>query len=103
MTSLLRAISLLVTSTQRLATSATPQEELLKQFGLDQQAAASNLNYLKTLAKDMVSVLLNVFSKLPRDHRGPVGDVIGHWVGIMTEAVSAGCHYHWVTYLTLRA
>ena len=86
LTPLIRALSLLVTSTERLATSASPPEELRKQFGLDQIAAHDNLEYLKTLTKDMVSVLLNVFSKLPRDQRGPVGDVIGVWVGIMREA-----------------
>ncbi|ORX37048.1 putative ribosomal protein [Kockovaella imperatae] len=86
LTPLIRALSLLISSTERLASSATPAEELRKQFGLDQAGAQGNLNYLKSLTKDMVSVLLNVFSKLPRDQRGPVGDVIGLWVGIMEEA-----------------
>lgn len=86
--SLLRALSQLVTSTQRLANSTTAPEELRKQFGLDQTEAKANLEHIKTLAKDMVSVLLNVFSKLPREQRGMVGDVIGIWVGIMSESVS---------------
>lgn len=85
---LLRALSQLVQSTQRVATSATAPEELRKQFGIDQTQASANIAYLKTLAKDMVSVLLNVFSKLPRDQRGQVGEVISAWVGIMSEAVS---------------
>lgn len=55
---------------------------------MDQSQAKTNIGYLKTLAKDMVAVLLNVFSKLPREQRGQVGDVIGAWVGIMTEQVS---------------
>jgi hypothetical protein len=88
---LLRALSQLVQSTQRLATSATTPEELRKQFGIDQAQATANIAYLKTLAKDMVSVLLNVFSKLPRDQRGQVGEVISAWVGIMSEAVSRDC------------
>ncbi|WWC88271.1 uncharacterized protein L201_003178 [Kwoniella dendrophila CBS 6074] len=83
--SLLRGLSQLVSSTQRLLNSNTPSEELRKQFGLDQTSAKENMNFLKTLAKDMVSVLLNVFSKLPRESRGMVGEVIGLWVGIMTE------------------
>nr|XP_019045182.1 ribosomal RNA-processing protein 12 [Kwoniella bestiolae CBS 10118]OCF24112.1 ribosomal RNA-processing protein 12 [Kwoniella bestiolae CBS 10118] len=85
LSSLLRGLSQLVSSTQRLANSSSPPEELRKQFGLDQSSAKANLDYLKTLAKDMVSVLLNVFSKLPRESRGMVGEVIGLWVGIMTE------------------
>ncbi|WRT66755.1 uncharacterized protein IL334_003718 [Kwoniella shivajii] len=86
LTALLRGLSLLVSSTQRLLNSGSPPEELRKQFGLDQNSAAENMNFLKTLAKDMVSVLLNVFSKLPRESRGMVGEVIGLWVGIMTES-----------------
>ena len=62
-------------------------EDLRKQFGIDQSAAAENMALLRKLAKDMVSVLLNVFSKLPRESRGMVGDVIGTWVGIMTDKV----------------
>ncbi|KAL7421785.1 pre-rRNA processing protein [Cryptotrichosporon argae] len=85
LSSLLRALALLVTSTQQLASSAAPSAELLKQFGIDQTTAAANLEFLRTLAKDMVSVLLNVFSKLSREQRGMVSDVIGYWVGIMTE------------------
>lgn len=61
---------------------------LRKQFGVDQTLALANIAYLKTLAKDMVAVLLNVFAKLPREQRGHVGEVIGAWVGIMTEEVS---------------
>ena len=86
--SLLRSLSLFVTSTQTLLASTTPATELRKQFGLDQTSATENMQLLKTLAKDMVSVLLNVFSKLAREQRGMVGDVIGVWVGIMTEKVS---------------
>ena len=82
---LLKALSNLITSTQTILASTTASAELLKQFGVDQAAASTNLAYLKTLAKDMVSVLLNVFSKLPREQRGMVGDVIGLWAGIMTQ------------------
>lgn len=87
LTPLLRGLSVLVSSNTRLANSATDSNELRKQFGVDQAAAKENLAHLKGLAKDMVSVLLNVFSKLPREQRGPVGDVIGAWVGIMSEQV----------------
>ncbi|EIW67760.1 hypothetical protein TREMEDRAFT_40374 [Tremella mesenterica DSM 1558] len=83
--SLLKGLSLLVTSTQRLVSSGTEKEELMKRFGLDQDDAKSNLEFLKGLAKDMVAVLLNVFSKMPRDTRGMVGDVVGVWTGIMSE------------------
>lgn len=82
---LLRALTQLVTSTERLRASTTDSSELLKQFGVDQESAEANIVTLKGLAKDMVSVLLNVFSKMPREQRGMVGDVIAAWVGIMTE------------------
>lgn len=91
LSSVLRALSQLVTSTQRLANSTTAPEELRKQFGLDQLEAKANLEHIKSLAKDMISVLLNVFSKLPREQRGMVGDVIGIWVGIMSEKVRLCC------------
>ena len=84
---LLRGLAQLVNSTQRLATSGSEPEVLRKQFGVDQTLALANIAYLKTLAKDMVAVLLNVFAKLPREQRGHVGEVIGAWVGIMTEEV----------------
>lgn len=82
---LLRSLLQLVNSTQTLLNSSTDPAELRKQFGIDQEAAKGNLGKLKSLAKDMVSVLLNVFSKLPREQRGMVGDVIAAWVGIMDE------------------
>ncbi|ODN76332.1 ribosomal RNA-processing protein 12 [Cryptococcus wingfieldii CBS 7118] len=81
---LLKGLTNLVTSTERLIGSTTAPEELRKEFGLDQTIAQSNLTLLKSLAKDMISVLLNVFSKMPRESRGQVGDVISTWVGIMT-------------------
>jgi len=84
---LLRGLSQLVSSTQTLLGSTAPSDELRKQFGLDQTSAAENMQLLRKLAKDMVSVLLNVFSKMPRESRGMVGDVISIWVGIMTEKV----------------
>ncbi|WVQ73553.1 hypothetical protein IAR50_003131 [Cryptococcus sp. DSM 104548] len=83
---LLKGLTNLITSTERLLASTTAPEELRKEFGVDQSIAKANLDLLKTLAKDMVSVLLNVFSKMPRESRGQVGDVIGTWVGIMTDA-----------------
>ncbi|RSH79233.1 uncharacterized protein EHS24_001272 [Apiotrichum porosum] len=82
---LLRSLLQLINSTKQLMNSATDAEVLRKQFGIDQEAAKANLVVLQGLAKDMVSVLLNVFSKLPREQRGMVSDVIGAWVSIMEE------------------
>lgn len=67
--------------------STTESTELLKQFGMDQNDARGNMDHLKSKAKDMVAVLLNVFAQLPREQRGMVGEVIGVWTSIMTEAV----------------
>lgn len=86
---LLRALAQLVKSTDRLLHSSTDSAELRKQFGMDQTDAKNNIDHLKTKAKDMVAVLLNVFSQLPREQRGMVGEVIGAWTGIMTDAVSS--------------
>nr|ODO02374.1 ribosomal RNA-processing protein 12 [Cryptococcus depauperatus CBS 7855] len=83
--SLLRGLSQLVSSTEHLANSQNAAHQLRKEFGVDQSTALENLAVLKSLAKDMLSVLLNVFSKLPRESRGMVGEVIQLWVGIMTE------------------
>ena len=89
LSSLLRGLNLLVTSTQTLVQSAATPDELRRQFGLDQSEARENLTYLESLAKDLVAVLLNVFSSMPRGERGMVGEVIGAWVGIMSENVSS--------------
>jgi len=86
--SLLRALSQLVNSTSRLMNSSTEAVELRKQFGMDQEDAKANMEHLKSKAKDMVAVLLNVFAQLPRESRGMVGEVIGIWTGIMGDAVS---------------
>jgi ribosomal RNA-processing protein 12 len=86
--SLLRALSQLVNSTSRLMNSSTEAVELRKQFGMDQKDAKANMDHLKSKAKDMVAVLLNVFAQLPRESRGMVGEVIGIWTGIMGDAVS---------------
>ncbi|CAK9785021.1 putative ribosomal protein [Cutaneotrichosporon oleaginosum] len=80
---LLRSLTLLVTSTERLLGSTTDPAELRKQFGVDQEGAKADVTALKALAKDMVGVLLNVFSSTPREQRGMVGDVIAAWVRIM--------------------
>jgi len=55
---------------------------------MDQEDAKANMEHLKSKAKDMVAVLLNVFAQLPRESRGMVGEVIGIWTGIMGDAVS---------------
>ena len=89
LSSLLRGLSQLVSSSQTMLASTAPVEELRKQFGLDQGTAQKNLQTLKDLAKDMVSVLLNVFSTMPKESRGMVGEVIGAWAGIMTEKVGS--------------
>lgn len=68
--------------------SSTEAVELRKQFGMDQEDAKANMDHLKSKAKDMVAVLLNVFAQLPRESRGMVGEVIGIWTGIMGDAVS---------------
>ena len=68
--------------------SSTDSVELRKQFGMDQEDAKGNMDHLKSKAKDMVAVLLNVFAQLPRESRGMVGEVIGIWTGIMGDAVS---------------
>jgi ribosomal RNA-processing protein 12 len=69
--------------------STTDAGELRKQFGMDQTDAKANMDHLKSKAKDMAAVLLNVFAQLPRESRGMVGEVIGTWTSIMTEAVSS--------------
>ncbi|BEI80482.1 hypothetical protein CcaverHIS002_0110110 [Cutaneotrichosporon cavernicola] len=83
---LLRSLTALVTSTERLLGSTTDPSELRKQFGVDQERAKEDLVALKALAKDMVGVLLNVFSSTPREQRGMVGDVIAAWVRIMDSS-----------------
>lgn len=85
---LLKGLAAIVSSTKTLLASTTGPEELRKQFGVDQEMAKENMAYLKTMAKDTTSVLLNVFSQLPREQRGMVSDVIGLWTGIMTDQVS---------------
>lgn len=87
---ILRALSNVITSVQTLSRSGTDAEELLKTFGVDQQDAAQNVAHLKKMAGEMLAVLFNVFSSVPREHRGQVGDVIGLWLGIMDEKVSTG-------------
>ncbi len=85
--SLLRALSTLITSHQTLSRSAAPSEELLAGFGIDQQDAAQNITFLRDLASEMLAVLFNVFSSVPREQRGMVGDVVALWMSIMGEKV----------------
>jgi ribosomal RNA-processing protein 12 len=85
---MLRALSTLITSSSTLSNSAAPTEELLAGFGIDQQDAAQNIQFLKSLATEMLAVLFNVFSSVPREQRGMVGDVIALWLSIMGEKVS---------------
>ncbi len=88
--SILRALSTLITSSSTLSSSAAPSEELLAGFGIDQQDAAQNVQFLKSLATEMLAVLFNVFSSVPREQRGMVGDVVALWLSIMDEKVRTG-------------
>jgi hypothetical protein len=72
---------------QTLSSSGATSEELLANFGVDQQDAAQSVAYLKGFAGEMLAVLFNVFSSVAREQRGMVGDVIGQWLSIMTEKV----------------
>ena len=72
---------------QTLSSSGAASEELLANFGVDQQDAAQSVAYLKGFAGEMLAVLFNVFSSVAREQRGMVGDVIGQWLSIMTEKV----------------
>lgn len=83
---ILRALSNLVTSTQTAAKSAAPSEELLTGFGVDQQDAAQTLAFLRTLGNEMLAVLFNVFTSVPAQQRGQVGEVIGLWLSVMDES-----------------
>lgn len=56
-------------------------------FGVDQQEAGQHLAYLKGIATEMLAVLFNVFSSVPKEQRGQVGEVIGLWLSIMEEKV----------------
>lgn len=86
--SILRALSNVITSLQTLSASATSEQELLAMFGVDQQDAAQSMTHLKAMAGEMLAVLFNVFSSVPREQRQQVGDVIGLWLGIMDDKVS---------------
>jgi ribosomal RNA-processing protein 12 len=77
-----------VTSTKTLSKSAAPPADLRQSFGIDQETGKENMEYLKTLAADMLAVLFNVFSSVPREQRGMVGDVISLWLSVMSEEVS---------------
>lgn len=74
---------------QTLSSSGAASEELLANFGVDQQDAAQSVAYLKGFAGEMLAVLFNVFSSVAREQRGMVGDVIGQWLSIMTEKVGS--------------
>lgn len=82
---LLRSLQTLVETSRSLSTSSAPAAELLSSFGLDQAAGVRNLAFLKSMAKNLLAVLFNVFSQVGREQRGMVGEVITSYLGVTSE------------------
>ncbi|KAF8335881.1 uncharacterized protein EI90DRAFT_2912815 [Cantharellus anzutake] len=80
--SILLGLRVLVESVQTVANSSAPPDALTWGFGMSQVDARKNLEFLGTLASNMILVLFNVFSTTGSEERGPVGEAIKAWLTI---------------------
>ncbi|EJT97410.1 NUC173-domain-containing protein [Dacryopinax primogenitus] len=72
----LRGLQRLVERNTSLASSSGPQEELKNRFGMDQSDGKANIDFLRGITGNLLSVFFNVFGSAERDARGQIGDVI---------------------------
>ena len=85
----LRGLRNLVEKNLTLCKSAGPEDEISKTFnGLNQHEAKLNVEYLSQLAANLLSVLFNLFSTVPKESRGMVGEVISDYLLIASDKVS---------------
>ncbi|KAH8107256.1 ribosomal RNA-processing protein 12 [Cristinia sonorae] len=82
----LKALRVLVESNDVIA-SGDPARiaklpEVVRADSISQEAAQSNLVFLRTQVESWLAVLFNIFSSAGRNGQGMVGDVIAAWVAI---------------------
>ncbi|KZT59521.1 NUC173-domain-containing protein [Calocera cornea HHB12733] len=90
--SVLRGLQRLVERNTSLAASAGPPEELKTSFGMDQADARANVDFLRGMAGNLLSVFFNVFGSAERDARGLVGEVISTYFKIADIKIVASTY-----------
>ncbi|KZO92603.1 NUC173-domain-containing protein [Calocera viscosa TUFC12733] len=90
--SVLRGLQRLVERNSSLAASAGPPEELKNSFAMDQEDAKANVEFLRGMAGNLLSVFFNVFGSAERDARGLVGDVISTYFKIADLKIVASTY-----------
>ncbi|TIB75691.1 NUC173-domain-containing protein [Wallemia mellicola] len=91
--SVLRGLRNLVEKNLTLCRSAGPVDEIRKTFnGLDQNEAKLNVEYLTTIAANLLSVLFDLFGTVNRDSRGMIGEVIADYLVIASEKDVSGTY-----------
>ncbi|TIB12132.1 hypothetical protein E3P92_02685 [Wallemia ichthyophaga] len=89
----LKGLRNLIEKNVSLQKSQGPTEELKKAFnGMGQEEATVNINYLKTIAPNLLSVLFDLFGTVSRESRGMVGEVIADYLTIASEKDISGTY-----------
>lgn len=86
-TSILQGLRTLLQINLTLSQSSAPPESLTESFGISQEQAKENLEFLKSVSGNMISVLFNVFSSVASEERGLVGEVVKIWMSILPQKV----------------
>lgn len=86
-TSILQGLRTLLQINLTLSQSSAPPESLAESFGISQDQAGENVEFLRGVSGNMISVLFNVFSSVPSEERGLVGEVVKLWMGILPQTV----------------
>lgn len=86
-TAILQGLRTLLTTNVTLSSSSAPPGSLSESFGISQEEAQENVKFLQGISGNMISVLFNVFSTVPTEERGLVGEVVKAWMGVLPSKV----------------
>ncbi|KDQ21665.1 hypothetical protein BOTBODRAFT_26095 [Botryobasidium botryosum FD-172 SS1] len=98
-TPILVGLRTLLRTNKSLSTSSAPPAELISSFGIDQEEARKNIDFLASLAGNLLAVLFNVFGNVGVDGRSLVGEVVSEWLGIAREKDIEGTYTKLTTHL----
>ena len=84
--SIFKSLSTLLASATSLASSTSPPELLVAQFGITPLDGQRYLNHLKSMTTNILGVSFNVYGKLARGEGAFVLECVGNWMGALPSS-----------------
>lgn len=83
--SIFKSLSTLLASASSLASSTSPPELLVAQFGITPADGQRYLAHLRSMTSNILGVSFNVYGKLARGEGAYVLECVGNWMGALPE------------------